>query len=272
MRRKSEKNLAKRVLLGCFGIRDLGKFNKYERRLGIMAFCLQSKPNNINIHAVLQAVVHSRAQPQDEDSNSEIAGDVVEGEFLANNPFPHAFLVGQPTTEDSRLCEVERSTSVKVTNQGVKPEEDSQTKSSKAKNEVKDNERDEDRLAEDKPPRRVDRRTYDYEEAPENQDRGKTIRYEPDEANLVEERISAQGSRSSNTVHSMTRKKSSRAYEDGENIRDKVSKRKSRSLAQTNPVTPQTPGPPPVSISFTNESGIMINKDIGNTYNITTSD
>lgn len=41
MGRKSEKNPVKRVLLGCFGIRDLGKLNIYQRRLGIMALCLQ---------------------------------------------------------------------------------------------------------------------------------------------------------------------------------------------------------------------------------------
>ena len=41
MGRKSEKNPAKRVLLGCFGIRDLGKFNKYQQRLCIMALRLQ---------------------------------------------------------------------------------------------------------------------------------------------------------------------------------------------------------------------------------------
>ena len=39
--RKSEKNFAKRLLLGCFGIRDLGKFNIYQRKLTIMASCLQ---------------------------------------------------------------------------------------------------------------------------------------------------------------------------------------------------------------------------------------
>ena len=41
MVRKSEKNLAIRVLLGCFGIRDIGKLNIYQRRLGIMALNLQ---------------------------------------------------------------------------------------------------------------------------------------------------------------------------------------------------------------------------------------
>ena len=94
--RKSEKNFAKRVLLGYFGIRDLGKFNKYQQRLTVMASYLQvttqlhrhvvgsslttnnqSKPHNIDIHATLLEVVHSREQPQDEDSDSELAGDVV---------------------------------------------------------------------------------------------------------------------------------------------------------------------------------------------------
>ena len=41
MERKCEKNLAKRVLVGCFGIRDLGKFNKYQRRLDSMALFLE---------------------------------------------------------------------------------------------------------------------------------------------------------------------------------------------------------------------------------------
>ena len=98
----------------------------------------------------------------------------------------------------------------------------------------------------------------------------KKKRYETDRANLVE-RASSQCSRSNNPAYSKTRKKSSQAYEGDENIREWASKRKSRTL--TIPVAPQTPDLRPrhrASISFTNESEIMINENIGNTYNITT--
>lgn len=139
----------------------------------------QSKPHNINIHAVLLAVVHSRAQPQDENSDSEPAGDLVEGELTDKKSAKKKAADKKPTAEVSRLCEVGRSaTSVKIANQRVKSEEDSQRKSSNAKvnisrtssragakkkldqNKAKDNpkyERDEERSAEDKPPRRVRR-------------------------------------------------------------------------------------------------------------------
>jgi hypothetical protein len=94
----------------------------------------QSKPHNINIHAVLLAVVHSRAQPQDEDSDSELAGDVDEGDLPSKKCAKKKATVKKPTAEGSRLCDVGRSTSVKVaTNQRVKSEEDSQRRSSKAK-------------------------------------------------------------------------------------------------------------------------------------------
>jgi len=215
MRRKSENSLAKRVLLGYFGIRDHGKFNKYQQRLGVVASRLQSKPHNIRIQKNLREMVHSREE-QLQDSDSELAG----GEFLDK-------------------------------------------KSAK-------------KMADDKRPtakgyRRMDRRTNTNEEARVNQDRGET-EYESDEEDLVEG-TSAQGSQSSNAAYSKTRKKKRQAYEDDENLRDRASKRKSRS--QTNPVTPQTPDPPPrrgVSISFTNGSGNMMNQDIANTYNTTRSE
>lgn len=94
----------------------------------------QSKPHNINIHAVLLAVVHSRAQPQDENSDSEPAGDLVEGELTDKKSAKKKVADKKPTAEVSRLCEVGRSaTSVKIANQRVKSEEDSQRKSSNAK-------------------------------------------------------------------------------------------------------------------------------------------
>ena len=156
MERKSEKNLAKRVLLGCFGIRDLGKFNKYQRRLGVLALSLQvmtqlhrpvysvphvplttnnqKKPHNIDIHAALLAVVQSRAQPQDEDSDSELAGELDEGDLPDRKSAKKMMTADKkPTAEGSRLCEMGKSTSVKPANQKVKSEEDGQRKSSKVK-------------------------------------------------------------------------------------------------------------------------------------------
>jgi hypothetical protein len=41
MKRKSEKNVAKRILVGYFGLRDLGKSRKYQRKLGFVASSLE---------------------------------------------------------------------------------------------------------------------------------------------------------------------------------------------------------------------------------------
>jgi hypothetical protein len=91
------------------------------------------------------------------------------------------------------------------------------------------------------------------------------MRFEPDEADLVEG-TSTQGSLSNDAVQSKTRKKLSQSYEDEENIR--ATKRTSRSRME---VTPQTLGPLP-RISATNGSGTLVNKNVGNTYNLTTSE
>lgn len=92
------------------------------------------------------------------------------------------------------------------------------------------------------------------------------MRNEPDEEDLVE-CTSAQGSPSNNAAQSKTRKEPSQPYDDEEIIRDTALKRKRRSRTNTNPLPRNQ-----VSISFNNESGIMINENIGNTYNLTTSE
>lgn len=97
------------------------------------------------------------------------------------------------------------------------------------------------------------------------------MRYEQDEADLVE-RTSVQGSRSDNTAQSKTRKEPSQVRDDEETNGDTDPKWKSRS--RRNPDSPQTQGPPSihqVRISFLNETGIMINENIGNAYNLSTS-
>ena len=153
MGRKSEKSLAKRVLLGCFGIRDLGKVNKYQQKLGAVALRLQvttqlrrpvysaphvplmdyqDKPHNVNLLAVLQAVVHSRVQPQDEDSDSEFAGELVEGGLPNKKDKKKKAGDMKPTAGRSFLWEMGKSISVKPTNQRVKFEEDSLRESNKA--------------------------------------------------------------------------------------------------------------------------------------------
>ena len=93
------------------------------------------------------------------------------------------------------------------------------------------------------------------------------MRHEPDEADL-EEPTSAQGSRSNNAARSKTRKKQSQSDEDEEIIMDSAPNWRSRS--RTIPVTPRTPAPPrhQVSIPVTNRSGITINENIGNIYNL----
>lgn len=98
------------------------------------------------------------------------------------------------------------------------------------------------------------------------------MRYEPDKADLLEG-TSMQGSLLNNAAQSKTRKKPSQAHEDEKIIRDTAPKRRGRS--RTNPVSPRTPGPPPMhqaaisDFTFINGSGTMINENIGNTYNLT---
>lgn len=41
MKRKNKKNVVKRTLVGCFGLRNLGKFKKYQRRLDSVALFLE---------------------------------------------------------------------------------------------------------------------------------------------------------------------------------------------------------------------------------------
>jgi len=240
-----------------------------------MALFLQSKPHNIDFHEVLfkLAVVHGRTQPQVEDSDSELAGELVQGDLFDKKSAKKRAADRKPKAKCSRLCEVEKSTSVKPVNQRAKSGEDSQRKSKKAKDEAKDDfkhERDEERSSEDRPARRIDRCSGN-EEARENQDRGKTMRHELDEADLVEP-TSAQGSRSNNVARSKTRKKLSHAVEDEEISRDTAPKWKWKSRSRTIPVTPRTPGPPRhrVSVPVTNGSGIVINENVGNIYNVTT--
>ena len=61
-------------------------------------------------------MVNSRAQQQDEDSDSEPAGDVVEGDLSDKESAKKKATDKKPTAESSALCEVERSTSVKLAN------------------------------------------------------------------------------------------------------------------------------------------------------------
>jgi hypothetical protein len=77
-------------------------------------------------------VVHSRIQPQDEDSDSELAGELVEVDLPGKKSAKKKAVDKKLTAEGSRLCEVGESTSVKPANQ-VKSGRDSQRKSSKAK-------------------------------------------------------------------------------------------------------------------------------------------
>lgn len=78
-------------------------------------------------------MVHSRAQRQHEDSHSEHAGDIVESDLPDIRSAKKRTTDKKPTAEGSGLCEVEGTTSVKLANQKVESEEDSQRKSSKAK-------------------------------------------------------------------------------------------------------------------------------------------
>lgn len=68
-------------------------------------------------------MVHSRTQPQHQDSDAELSGKSTKKKAADK----------KPTVEGSRLREEGRSTSFKLANQRVKSEEDSQRKSSNSK-------------------------------------------------------------------------------------------------------------------------------------------
>ena len=78
-------------------------------------------------------MVHSRAQPQDEDADSELAGVLVEGDLTDKKSAKKKAADKEPTAEGSRLCEVGKSTLVKPATQRMKTVEDSQRKSTKTK-------------------------------------------------------------------------------------------------------------------------------------------
>lgn len=80
-------------------------------------------------------MVHSRTQPpQDEDSDSELAGpELVQGDLPDKKSAKKKAVDRKLTAKGSRLCEVEKSTSYKPANQRAKSEEDSPRKFKKAK-------------------------------------------------------------------------------------------------------------------------------------------
>lgn len=80
-------------------------------------------------------MVHSRAQPREEDSDSdsELAGELVEGDLPDKKSARKKAVDKKPMAEGSRLCEMRKLTSVKPANQRMKSKEDSQRKLSKPK-------------------------------------------------------------------------------------------------------------------------------------------
>ena len=49
VKRKSQKRFAKRILVGYFGLRDIGKFKKYQRKLGSVASSFQVHDQSISL-------------------------------------------------------------------------------------------------------------------------------------------------------------------------------------------------------------------------------
>jgi len=69
---RSQKSSTKRILVGYFGLRDLRKFKKYERKLDSVASGFESPPNNVNINEVLLDIIKDRAQhPIDDEDSGE---------------------------------------------------------------------------------------------------------------------------------------------------------------------------------------------------------
>ncbi|KAF8805487.1 hypothetical protein BYT27DRAFT_7212972 [Phlegmacium glaucopus] len=109
---KCEKNPAKRILVGCFGIRDLGSFKEYQERLDSVASFLEGRPNNIELLEVLREVVDGQAQPQDEDT--ELSEEPAEGNSRVKKDQEPIF----------RLGKVEKLAAAKPVNHKVKSEDD----------------------------------------------------------------------------------------------------------------------------------------------------
>lgn len=74
-------------------------------------------------------MVNSRAQVQDDDS--ELAGQLVEGDLPDKTCAKKKAVDKKPTAEGSRASEVGKSNTVKPVDQRVKSEEDSQRKFNK---------------------------------------------------------------------------------------------------------------------------------------------
>ena len=92
MKRESQKSITKRVLVGYLGLRDLGKFEKYQRKLDSVASGFevqdliafdqlylvanwqtnnQNEPNNVDIVGVLLETIKNRAQNSIENEDSD---------------------------------------------------------------------------------------------------------------------------------------------------------------------------------------------------------
>ena len=118
MKRKSKESFTKRILLGYFGLRDLGKFEEYQRKLDYVASgfevrlttsiscckCLTDKtdnqcdPNNVNINGALLEIIRNRAQHSIEDEDSKPSEEPAEPVRKEKGDDDH-----KATTERSRL-------------------------------------------------------------------------------------------------------------------------------------------------------------------------
>lgn len=288
IKRKS-KNFAKRILVGVLGIRDLGKLEKYQRRLDSVATSLESKPNTINIKEVLVEVVNSRPQPHDDAEPSEepVEGDsptpVKQGKKRGRHPANQ-----QAESEDVEEDDQWESKSLGKKKAQSRSEDDSdyeQVEDQPAK--YKPTKKEEDvvppELKGSTGPKNVRRTKFDEEALrQESKDKGRRSRFKGSDED-VEEDTGRQGSR----TKSKTKKKLSQAYDDeddnvdsdvpiGDPVAAKGPSKKKRPA--TNPKRSQTMpvSPPPGSISgfsFNNNGpGTMTNKNVGNIYNSNISD
>jgi len=289
MKRRSQKGLTKRTLVGYFGLRDLGKFKKYERDLDSVALGFESEPNNVNINKVLLEIIKDRDQhliedgDEDTQPSEEAAAPVRKKKTTTRQPEARPASKGTKGTNLNKKSEskgnrtryqdpdededVEEGTS----RQGSRTNNAAQSKMKKGASLVQDSEDDYESMYADE---------EDHEEipiddppAPKEQLKKKPVSIPQQKAKST----SRQGSRTNNAARSKTKKRASPVYdddnEDDEEIPDdepvppkSQSKKKGRPSPTPKQKVKSAPVSPQISNSFSNVSGNMINSNVGNLY------
>lgn len=267
MKRKSEESLAKRIVVGYFGLRDLRKFKKYQRKLDAVASSFESEPHNVKINNILLEVIRNRTQGQDEDSSA-----------ISEEPVEVPVRKKKRAVDQEASAERTRSRKAKPKQNEVEESSEDghvdveETKAAKKKTARKQPE------ARSKGTKKASRCSSDEE----SEDKGKRTRYQESDED-VEEGHSRQRSRTTNATKSQTKKRVSPVDDDDEEYNTDVpvtpkaqpKKKKKRPVLTPKQKVESTPVSPQYSISgfsFNNGSGNMANLNVGNIYHSSISD